>query len=253
MTAKGRTGRAGEGTRLQKVLSRAGIASRRKAETLISEGRVSVNGKTVRELGVRVSPEDLIRVDGQRIDRRYRNRYFLVNKPAGVLCSASDPQGRKLVIDLVPPRMGRLFPVGRLDYNSEGAIILTNDGNIANRLAHPRFEVEKVYAVKVRGLVERSDPRLSSAISGVTLDDGVVATVKRVKVFRTTGRNTWLEWVLTEGKNREIRKICAMLAFDVVRLLRRSIGPIELGDLRSGDFRELSRAEALALRELVKS
>ena len=253
MTAKGRTGRAGEGTRLQKVLSRAGIASRRKAETLISEGHVSVNGKIVRELGVRVSAKDLIRVDGQSIDRRHRNRYVLVNKPAGVLCSASDPQGRKLVTDLLPPRMGRLFPVGRLDYNSEGAIILTNDGNVANRLAHPRFEVEKVYAVKVRGLIEKSDPRLSSAMSGLTLDDGAVATVKRIKVFRTTGKNTWLEWVLSEGKNREIRKICASLDFDVVRLLRRAIGPIELGNLRSGEFRELNKAEVQALREMVKS
>ena len=252
MTAQG-TERSASGMRLQKALSRAGVASRRKAEALILDGHVSVNGKIVRELGSRVSRTDVIRVDGERIERTNRSTYLLVNKPAGVVCTLNDPQGRKLVTEFVPNRFGRLFPVGRLDYNSEGAIILTNDGDVANQLTHPRFEVEKVYAVKVRGVVETTDPRLTTATDGVELEDGSTAKVRRIRVHRVTGKNTWLEWVLTEGKNREIRRICAALELDVVRLLRRAIGPVSLGNLRSGEFRELSKAEVQALRELVKS
>ena len=250
VTEKDQKGPTIRGTRLQKELSRAGVASRRKAEALISDGRVSVNGKIVRELGVRVLHKDVIRVDGDRIDRHHHAKYLLLNKPPGVVCTLSDPQGRRLVTELVPKRFGRLYPVGRLDFNSEGVLILTNDGEIANRLSHPRFKVEKIYAVKVRGLVENDDPRLEQAAQGVALADGTIATVRRMKVFRSTANNTWLEWTLTEGKNREIRRVCDALGFEVVRLQRRAVGPIALGNLRPGDFRELTKAEVKSLKEL---
>ncbi len=241
--------RGPKGVRLQKAISNAGVTSRRKAEDLIRAAKVSVNGKVVTELGTRVGPEDVIRVEGQKVDRGRNPRYILLNKPTGVVCTTSDPQGRKVITDCIPSRYKGVYPVGRLDYNSEGAMLLTDDGELANRLAHPRYGVEKVYAVKVRGVIEQQDARLKQIQDGITLEDGV-AEVQRLKVHRATGKNTWLEFTLSEGRNREIRRICDAVEIEVVRLQRRSFGPIDIVGLPTGKWRELTKQE---IRKLKKS
>jgi 23S rRNA pseudouridine2605 synthase len=244
--------RAGESMRLQRALSLAGVASRRQAEAMIEEGRVSVNGKIVREMGVVVSGQDTIRVDGRIIERGVKRRYVLLNKPPGMICTLDDPQDRPKVVDLLPKRFGRIYPVGRLDYNSEGVLLLTDDGDLAHRLTHPRYAVEKVYHVKVRAHVDLNDERFKQLASGkVTLEDGSEATLVRVALLRQTERSTWLELVLTEGKNREIRRICSAVGLEVARLVRQAFGPMLTAGLQPGAWRELNAAEVHELKRLV--
>jgi 23S rRNA pseudouridine2605 synthase len=230
--------------RLQKVLAAAGLGSRRKCEELITAGRVEVNRCVVTELGVRVDPgKEEIRVDGQALPRAKLN-YYAVNKPRGVVCTNRDPAGRLRVVDLVPAGAVRLFTVGRLDLSSEGLILLTNDGELANRLTHPRYGVLKTYRVQVAS--RPGSDVLIKLRRGVHLAEGV-ARVEDVRVKSRHKESTILEIVLREGQNREIRRLLARLGHKVQRLVRIAVGPIRLGDLPPGGWRALKREEVAAL------
>jgi 23S rRNA pseudouridine2605 synthase len=231
--------------RLNKFLAHAGLGSRRHCEDLIVAGRVSVDGTVVRELGTKVDPEtQQVSVDGKALVAE-RPAYWLVNKPRGYLCTNHDPAGRPLAVDLVEHVPQRVYTVGRLDEDSEGLLLLTNDGDLANKLMHPRFGVEKTYLVQVAGKPEREE--LAQLLKGVWLSDGHVKA-KRVKRLKSQGESAWLEIVLNEGKNREIRRMLARLHHKVMRLKRTAIGPIELGRLRSGKSRPLKADELARLR-----
>jgi 23S rRNA pseudouridine2605 synthase len=231
--------------RINKVLAHAGVGSRRHCEELITAGRVSVDGRPLRELGTRVDPAaQRICVDGRPI-RAERPAYWLVNKPRGYLSSSYDPDGRPLVLDLVPQVNQRIYTVGRLDESSEGLILLTNDGDLANRLMHPRFGVEKTYLVQVAGSPSAED--LQQLLKGVWLSEGHVRA-KKVKRLKGQGDSTWLRVVLSEGKNREIRRMLARLNHKVLRLRRVALGPVELGTLPPGKARRLTADEVESLR-----
>lgn len=232
------------GTRLQKVLASAGLGSRRKCEELILSGRVEVDGRVVSELGVRVDPfRQEIRVDGERL-RLGRRVYYAVNKPSGVVCTHRDPSGRPRVIDLVPTQRERLFTVGRLDLHSEGLILVTNDGELANRLMHPRYGVPKTYRVQVTG--EPSPEVLLQLQKGVWSAEGRLKA-ERIKVLGKYKQSTLLEMVLAEGRNREIRRMLARVGHKVLKLTRLAVGPVGLGKLRPGACRPLAPEEIQAL------
>ncbi len=238
-----------EGERLQKVLAAAGVASRREAEQLILEGRVEVDGQTVTELGTRVDRQrQHVQVDGEALAKP-KLVYFAVNKPEGVVCTANDPAGRTLVTDLLPPEVGRVFNVGRLDIASEGLILVTNDGALANQLTHPRHGVEKTYEVQVAGHLDVEV--LGQLRKGVHLAEGFVRVVHvRVKSRRRNG--TILEMVLDEGRNREIRRLLAKVGHRVQRLTRIAVGPIRLGEMPKGASRRLTPNEVRKLHEYVR-
>ncbi len=232
------------GDRLQKVLAAAGLGSRRECEELILAGRVEVDRQTVTELGTRVDPqEQAIRVDGQPI-KLTRRLYYAVHKPPGLLSTNRDPSGRPRVIDLIGGEQ-RLYAVGRLDKSSEGLIIVTNDGDLADRLTHPRYGVEKTYAVQVAGRLEPA--MLEKLKQGVHLAEGL-ARVRRVRIKSHHKQSTILEIVLDEGRNREIRRLLASLGHKVQRLRRIAVGPVRLGELAPGEYRPLTRDEVQALR-----
>lgn len=231
--------------RLQKVLASGGVGSRRECEELIREGRVEVDGKAVTELGTKVDPHSqVIRVDGEALSRR-RLVHYAVHKPPGVVSTARDPHGRPRVIDLVPHTAGRVFNVGRLDVGSEGLIIVTNDGELANWLTHPRHGVAKTYHVRVVGQV--SPQKLLRLRKGIRLAEGI-ARVAAVKIKKRYKQSTLLEMVLEEGRNREIRRVLARLGHKVVRLVRVAIGPVRLGKLPRGASRKLTQQEVASLR-----
>lgn len=226
--------------RLQKLLARAGIASRRRAEELIGRGRVTVNGRVVRGMGCKADPgRDRIEVDGRPI-RFEPLTYILLHKPKGVVSTARDPQGRTTVLDLVPDAGVRLYPVGRLDYDSSGLLLLTNDGRLAHALMHPRHRVEKVYEVKILGRPSAS--ALEHLRRGVMLADGMAAPAL-VRVLRHEGDATWLEVAIREGRNRQVRRMLAAVGHEVLELKRVREGDLLLGDLRPGCHRRLSPAE----------
>jgi 23S rRNA pseudouridine2605 synthase len=231
--------------RLQKVLAHAGVGSRRHCEELILRGRVRVDGRTVRELGTKVGPDQQVEVDGKPV-RAEPVAYWLVNKPRGTLCTNYDPAGRPRAVDLLPAKVGqRLYPVGRLDEDSEGLLLLTNDGELANKLMHPRYGVEKTYLVQVAG---RPTPEeLSRLLQGVWLSDGRVKA-RRVKRLKRQGESTWLQVVLNEGKNREVRRMLAKLGHKVMRLKRVALGPVRLRRLPAGKARPLTWPELNDLR-----
>ena len=241
------------GERLQKILSAAGVASRRAAEDLIRDGRVSVNGTTVTELGTRAdATQDDIRVDGRRIKPPARRRYILLNKPRGYITSRSDPQRRPTVIDLLAAHGIRdyVYPVGRLDFESEGLLILTSDGELADRLTHPSHEVGREYEVRVRGVPD--DRALDRLARGIVIEGRrtAPAEVRLLKTFeaRAGSAQALLSLVLHEGRNRQVRKMCEAVGHPVVRLRRVAIGPIADDRLRPGDFRDLSTQEVGALK-----
>lgn len=238
-----------EGTRLQKVLAAAGIASRRASEILIDEGRVEVNGKVVTEQGRRVNPEtDQIRVDGSRIPPPRRHLYLVLNKPRGVVSTLEDPESRPTLSDYLPATKERLFHVGRLDTDTEGLIVLTNDGDFAHRLAHPSYQVPKTYTVQAAGVMDnRIIRRLEK---GVTLEDGPVRPDK-VKLISRGQDRTLLAITLHEGRNRIVRRMMDTVGHPVDRLSRTEIGPIRLGNLRPGETRDVTREELGALLDLV--
>ncbi len=236
------------GTRLQKVLAESGLGSRRQCEQLIVEGRVEVDGEVVSELGSRVDPvHQQIRIDGVTLSLQ-KKVYLMLHKPTGVVTSAHDPSGRPRVVDMVPDNP-RVFPVGRLDMHSEGLLLLTNDGDLTNGLTHPSFHVEKVYRVVVAG--EMTVEKLAELRKGVYLAEGL-AKVEGVRIVAKHKHSTLLEMVLTEGKNREIRRLLARQGNKVMSLQRVSVGGVKLGDLPSGAYRPLRPNEIQRLRAVIE-
>lgn len=239
----------GREERLQKVLAAAGLGSRRQCEELILTGRVEVDREVVMQLGTRVDPQkQRIRVDGIEL-RKPVTVWYALNKPVGVVCTNRDPSGRPRAVDLVPESKERLFPVGRLDMNSEGLLLLTNDGDLANHLAHPRYGITKVYRVLVAGQPTREV--MAQLRRGVYLSEGLTR-ITGVTIKRRYKKSTILEMVLEEGKNREIRRVLARVGHKVMRLVRVATGPIKLGDLEPGDSRRLTQTEIDALRRHVR-
>lgn len=234
--------------RLNKYLAHAGVGSRRFCDTLIAAGRVKVDGTPVTDLGLKIDPSThQVSVDDQPV-RAEKLVYWVVNKPVGTLCTNSDPGGRPLAIDLLPHVDQRVYTVGRLDEASEGLLLLTNDGDLAMTLMHPRYGVPKTYLVLVAGRPGPAD--LKKLLDGVWLSDGRVKarSVKRVK---PQGNSTWLRVVLTEGKNREIRRMLAKLGHKVMKLRRIAIGPVKLDKLPRGKARRVKEAELAELRKFV--
>lgn len=237
--------------RLQKILSRAGVASRREAEGLITAGRVAVNGHVVVELGVKADAEkDRFTVDGKPVRPVAIKIYVLLNKPVGYVTTMKDPQGRPIVTDLLKGVKERVYPVGRLDYNTEGLLLLTNDGDLAHCLAHPRHEVEKEYLVRVRGSVVPEQLQLLAA--GVRLEDGMTAPAV-VRLVSQSENNSWLSMTIHEGRYRQVRRMCEAAGLVVVRLKRTRYGFLEVGELKPGEYRLLGAPEVKGLRALCSS
>jgi len=238
--------------RLQKLIAQAGIASRRRAEEMIEAGLVTVNGEIVRELGTKADPEtDHIKVNGKLINKlleRRENVYVLLNKPKGYLSSAADPEGRKLVTDLVKG-FGKLFPVGRLDFNTEGLLILTNDGEFSNRIASSKT-VPKVYEVKVKGIPP--EVAVNKLRRGVELEDGFKTAPAEIKTLKSTDKNGWFEVTLYEGHNQQIRKMFDSISHSVVKLRRIAIGSINEDKMPVGAYRLLDKNEVKQLLKPVK-
>jgi 23S rRNA pseudouridine2605 synthase len=232
--------------RLQKLLSQAGVASRRAAEKLIAEGRVTVNGQTVRTMGSKADPTDDIRVDGRRLRPPERTRYILVNKPAGYVTTRSDPQRRPTVIDLLRDVPEYVYPVGRLDYDSEGLLLLTNDGDLAARLTHPRHGVERAYEVRVAGTPD--DEALERLRKGIVLDGRRTLPADVALVGPRRSREAALRLTIREGRNRQVRRMCEAVGHPVRALRRIRIGPLEDRRLNPGQWRELTAKEIAALK-----
>lgn len=238
-----------DGVRLQKVLAAAGVASRRASEQLIEESRVEVNGRIVHTQGMRVDPDtDVIRVDGQRIPPPRRHVYLVLNKPRGVVSTMDDPEGRRTIAEFLTRRKERLFHVGRLDYDTEGLLILTNDGEFAHRLAHPSYQVPKTYVAEVAGAVNR--PTLNKLRQPLELDDGPVRAEK-VRLLSATAERSMVSITLHEGRNRIVRRMFDAVGHPVRRLSRTAIGPVRLGQLKPGELREIDRDELGKLLDLV--
>lgn len=242
-----------EGVRLQKVLAQAGVASRRVCEQLIAEGRVTVNSKVIVEPGVRVDPEAVtIHVDGVRVMLNVAYRYVMFNKPAKVMCTMSDPEGRRSIDDFLDDSMraDRLFHVGRLDYETEGLLLLTNDGELANRLTHPRYEVPKTYMAQVSGTFTKKTAK--SLEAGIELDDGPIAADRCTIMGSTKGR-TMVEVTLHSGRNRIVRRMFDAVGHPVQRLVRTGLGSIVIGDQPQGTLRELGAQEIGHLTDLTST
>ncbi len=235
------------GERLQKFLARSGVASRRRAERLIAEGRVAVNDRTVAEMGARVDPRrDRVTVDGRAVEPRQESSYFLLYKPSGVVTTLADPQRRATVADLARKNVSRrLFPVGRLDYDAEGALILTDDGSLAHQLAHPRFGVRRTYLAKVKGAPDAA--AIERLRRGVRLGDGMVKPLS-VELFRRAERNTWLAIAVDEGRPHLIKRLCAAVGHPVARLFRPSYAGVSVAEMKPGELRPLRSAEVQMLK-----
>jgi pseudouridine synthase len=231
--------------RLQKLIATAGIASRRHAEELIVAGRVTVNGAVVKELGSKADPDrDHIKVNGKLINPQLKTRdkvYVLLNKPRGYLSSVSDPEGRPLVTELLPPALGRLYPVGRLDFNTEGLLLLTNDGDFTNYVTAARNRVEKVYEAKVKGVP--SDGAIQRLRKGVTLEDGTRTAPAQITKLGETKTNAWYEVLLHQGRNQQVRRMFELIGHSVLKLRRVRIGFLTDENLKPGYWRLLSPAE----------
>jgi 23S rRNA pseudouridine2605 synthase len=248
-----RRGDGERGERLQKILSQAGVASRRLSEELIVQGRVQVNGHTVTTLGTKADPDaDEIKVDGRRIRAQRRLRYLLLYKPRGYITTRSDPEGRPTVMDLLRGVKEYVYPVGRLDYDSEGLLLLTNDGELAAHLTHPRHEVDKVYHARVRGVPD--DHALERLEKGVTIDGRRTAPAKARLVdppHKASAEQTTVELAIHEGRQRQVRKMFEAIGHPVVRLKRVRIGPIQDPDIPPGHWRDLTPQEIARLRRAV--
>ncbi len=235
--------------RLQKLISAAGVASRRHAEELIAAGRVTVNGQVVKELGTKADPEkDHIKVNGKLINPQLQSRektYVLLNKPKGYLSSVSDPESRPLVTELLPPSLGKLHPVGRLDFNTEGLLLLTNDGDFTNYVTAARNRVEKVYEVKVKGVP--ADGAIQRLRRGITLDDGTRTGPAKIEKLHETQTNAWYEVLLHQGRNQQVRRMFELVGHSVLKLRRVRIGFLTDEKLKPGSWRFLSPAEVSRL------
>jgi 23S rRNA pseudouridine2605 synthase len=241
--------------RLQKLLAQSGVASRRRCEELMLGGEVEVDGEIVTRLGTKVDPRTaVIRVSGRRLPPVSPHAYLVLNKPRGVVSTMSDPEGRRTLSDVVEeraPEYGRLFHVGRLDTDTSGLLLLTNDGDFAHRMAHPSYEVDKTYVAEVEGDLRKAT--IASLLAGVTLDDGPVEVSKaRIVTRGPGGRGTIVELVIHEGRNRIVRRLLDHVGHPVRRLTRTGFGPIMLGQLKTGDLRELTRDELGELLDSVR-
>jgi len=241
--------------RLQKILAQAGAASRRGAEKLILDGRVSVNGRVTRELGTKADPlKDVIKLDGKLLSSAEEKVYYALNKPVGYVTTMNDPQGRPAVSDLISKIAVRAYPVGRLDYDSSGIIIITNDGELAQALAHPKKEIDKCYRTKVKGVP--SAKAIKELSEGLLLDDVMTAPAKvRIILKEKNGQKeraeTLLEIIIHEGRNRQVRRMCKAVGHPVLKLNRTSFGPIKLLDLTPGKRRVLTSKELDSLKSLT--
>jgi pseudouridylate synthase len=232
--------------RINKYLAQCGVAGRRACDKLISEGRVSVNGK-VADLGLDVEEGDSVKVDGKIVTVQ-KNEYYILHKPKGYISTVSDDKGRKTVLDILGSGVGRVYPVGRLDYDSEGLLILTTDGELAQHLTHPSNEVPKTYTVKVEGRLTEND--LNPIRSGIEIEGGYVTKKCRAHIIETNKEYTKVELTLREGKNREIRKMFAAIGKEVTLLKRTKVGELSLRGLERGAFRKLTPAEVNYLKSL---
>lgn len=225
--------------RLQKIIAKAGLASRREAERMILNGRISVNNQIVSKLGIKATTShDKIRVDGKLIHAKAEKIYIMLYKPKGYVTTLHDPLDRPIVSDLLFGVSARVFPVGRLDYDSQGLLLMTNDGDFAQKISHPRYQIAKVYKVKIRG--KMSNSALHDLTMGVILKDGLFKPDK-IQIISANNKYSWLSITLNEGKNRIIRRALASIGFEVIELIRIRIGDLELNDLKKGQYRFLSR------------
>lgn len=244
--------------RLNKALSAIGFCSRRKADELIKQGKIKINGKLVTEPGIKVDPEsDKVQVQGKKVDiftpAEMDYTYILLNKPIQVICSTHDPQGRETVLDILPEslRKKKLVPAGRLDYMSEGLLLLSNDGDFINKITHPGFETPKKYLVRIKGDVDNE--KVKELENGMTLHDGERLAPVEVDKIKKEKTNTFLmQLILHQGKNRQIRRMCRDLNLTILKLQRTKQGPIELTSLRPGEFRYLTDKEVNELKQLAK-
>jgi 23S rRNA pseudouridine2605 synthase len=235
--------------RIQKILAKAGVTSRREAERMVLEGRVSVNGKVVRTLGSKAdSSKDYIKVDGKRLAPFEPKVILILNKPRGYLSAVKDPRRRPTVLDLVKNLKWRIYPIGRLDFDAEGLLLLTNDGDLAHLLSHPRFSIPKTYWVKVAGVPE--EKKLMRLKRGVMLEDGRARAIS-CSLIRQREKNSWVQVVVTEGRNHLVKRMFSAVGHTVLKLKRTEYGPIQLGDLAFGQFRYLTQAEMEKLKRLM--
>ncbi|WP_429840967.1 pseudouridine synthase [Brevibacillus sp. FIR094] len=233
--------------RLQKVLAHAGVASRRHCEELIAQGKVQVNGQVVREQGIKVDPlKDKIVVNGQQV-KLEQHVYLLLYKPTGVITSVTDPRGRRVVIDLLKGIKERVYPVGRLDYDTSGLLLLTNDGELANRLAHPSYEIDKVYRAWVKGIPSQDEVR--KLATGIRLEDGMTSPGQS-KLLKTesSSQRALVELTIHEGRNRQVRRMCEAIGHPVLTLERIRLGFLTLDGLKPGEFRKLTQEEVECLK-----
>ncbi|MDI6728222.1 MAG: pseudouridine synthase [Thermodesulfovibrionales bacterium] len=234
--------------RIQKILAQMGIASRRKAEELIIEGRVTVNGK-IATIGMKADlAKDHIKVDGRLLVKPEPKIYLVFNKPVGVVTSLSDPEGRPTIKDFLKGIKYRVFPVGRLDYDSEGLLLITNDGDFAHSLLHPSKKIPKTYVVKVKGIID--EDAMERLRRGVRLEDGLTAPAK-VKKVRLSESNSWVEVTIYEGRKRQVRRMLEKVGYPVIKLRRIAIGGLKLGNLRPGEMRRLTQEEIKRLMEVL--
>ncbi|NLZ54974.1 MAG: rRNA pseudouridine synthase [Thermoanaerobacteraceae bacterium] len=237
--------------RLQKYLSQAGIASRRAGENLILQGRIKVNGITIKELGTKVNPEsDIIEVDGRICDIKRDFIYILLNKPKGILTSVKDPFGRPTVLELLKGVKEKVFPVGRLDKDTEGLLLLTNDGDLTYKLTHPKFKVFKTYIANVNGAIKQREIRALE--KGIMLEDGLTSPAK-IKIMKVFDNSTLIELKIYEGRKRQIRRMCAAIGHPVISLRRTQIGCLSLKGLKLGQWRYLNREEINYIKSLKES
>jgi len=232
--------------RIQKVLAKAGISSRREAERMVMDGRVMVNGRMVDTLGLKVDPSrDHIKVDGKRLAHFEQKVTLLLNKPRGYLSTVKDPKGRPTVMDLLDRVRGRVYPVGRLDFDAEGLLLLSNDGDLTHLLSHPKFSLLRTYRAKVRGVPE--EEKLARLKRGVMLEDGRAKAVS-VQILTQREKNSWIQVGVTEGRNHLVKRMFSAIGHPVLKLKRVGFGPIRLGDLRAGTYRYLTQDEILSLK-----
>lgn len=238
--------------RLQKVIAYAGVASRRKAEQLIVEGKVTVNGKVVRELGTKVSASDTIEVEGVKLEKEDKV-YFLLYKPKGYISAVTDDKGRKTVVDIFKKHVPeRIFPVGRLDYDTTGLLLLTNDGEFSNLMTHPKFKIDKTYIARLKGIPDKKG--LMKLQNGIKLEDGKTAPAKVSMTLADPAANKAIcEITIHEGRNRQVRRMFEAIGTPVVKLKRERFGFLDLGNLAPGEYRELTKHEVKRLRVLAET
>jgi pseudouridine synthase len=236
--------------RIQKILARAGIASRREAERMVLEGRVVVNGKVVDQLGCKADVlKDHIKVDGKRLSRIEPKITLLLNKPRNYLSTVKDPAGRPTVMDLLKGIKWRVYPIGRLDFDSEGVLLLTNDGDLAYHLSHPKFSIPRTYWAKVEGIPEKKE--LMRLKRGVMLEDGE-ARVVSIHIVRQMEKHSWIQAVIDEGRNHLVKRMFSAIGHSVLKLKRVGFGPIRLEDLPAGQYRHLTDEEMKGLRKMIE-